>query len=137
MYDELVKRLRNSEHEISCSLCDRDCCYPDGKVHGKCIIIEAADAIEAQDRHILTLQHEMMAEAESHIAEVNQLNKQIEKLRADMRPVVRGKWRPYSPLTDTYECDKCGYQVIDESFRTNFCPSCGADMREPPKEETE
>lgn len=49
---------------------------------------------------------------------------------ADVRPVVRGKWRPYSPLTDTYECDKCGYQVIDESFRTNFCPNCGADMRE-------
>ena len=46
MYDELVKRLRDSEHEIDCSLCDRDCCYPDGKVHGKCIIIEAADAIE-------------------------------------------------------------------------------------------
>ena len=48
----------------------------------------------------------------------------------DAVPVVRGKWRLYSPLTDTYECDKCGYQVIDESFRTNFCPNCGADMRE-------
>ena len=81
MYDELVKRLRDSEHEIDCSLCDRDCCYPDGKVHGKCIIIEAADAIEEQDRHILTLQHEMMAEAESHIADVNRLNKQIEELK--------------------------------------------------------
>ena len=80
MYDELVRRLRDSEHEIDCSLCDRDCCYQDGKVHGKCIIIEAADAIEAQDRHILTLQHEMMAEAESHITEVNRLNKQIEEL---------------------------------------------------------
>ena len=49
---------------------------------------------------------------------------------ADVRPVVRGKWRLYSPLTDTYECDKCGYQVIDESFHTNFCPNCGADMRQ-------
>ena len=49
---------------------------------------------------------------------------------ADVWPVVRGKWRLYSPLTDTYECDKCGYQVVDESFRTNFCPNCGADMRE-------
>jgi len=88
MYEDLIKRLKDSEHEIDCSLCDRDCCYPDGKVHGKCIIIEAADAIEAQDRHILTLQHEMMAEAESHIAEVNRLNKQIEELQADVRPVV-------------------------------------------------
>lgn len=49
---------------------------------------------------------------------------------ADVRPVVRGKWRLYSPLTDTYECNKCGYQVIDESFCTNFCSNCGADMRE-------
>ena len=49
---------------------------------------------------------------------------------ADVVPVVMGKWRPYSPLTDTFECDKCGYQVIDESFRTNFCPNCGARMGE-------
>ena len=49
---------------------------------------------------------------------------------ADVCPVVRGRWRRYSPLVDTFECDQCGYQVIDESFRTNFCPNCGADMRE-------
>ena len=106
MYDELVRRLRDSEHEIDCSLCDRDCCYPDGKVHGKCIIIEAADAIEAQDRHILTLQHEMMAEAESHIAEVNRLNKQIEELQADVRPVVYCKDCRHRDPED-HKCD-CG-----------------------------
>lgn len=106
-YDELINRLRNSEHEIDCSLCDRDCCYPDGKVHGKCIIIEAADAIEAQDRHILTLQHEMMAEAESHIAEVNRLNKQIEELQADVRPVVTCGKCKYGKYTGTeWFCDK-------------------------------
>ena len=100
MYDELVKRLRDSEHEIDCSLCDRDCCYPDGKVHGKCIIIEAADAIEAQDRHILTLQHEMMAEAESHIAETNRLNKQIEVLSK------MEKTTQWIPVTERLpECD--------------------------------
>ena len=125
MYDELVKSLRQCA-EASCAGCKNDL------VHIGCrglLQHEAADAVEAQDRHILTLQHEMMAEAESHIAEVNRLNKQIEELQADVRPVVRGKWRLYSPLTDTFECDKCGYQVIDESFRTNFCPNCGADMR--------
>ena len=47
---------------------------------------------------------------------------------ADVGPVRHGRWRLYSPLTDTYECDKCGYQVIDESFRTNYCPNCGAKM---------
>ena len=49
---------------------------------------------------------------------------------ADVRPVVRGVWRRYSPFTDTYECSNCGEQVIDQQFRTNFCPNCGADMRE-------
>lgn len=47
---------------------------------------------------------------------------------ADVKPIVRGEWRLYSPFTDTYECNNCGYQVIDESFRTNFCPNCGAKM---------
>ena len=47
----------------------------------------------------------------------------------DAQPVIHGEWRSYSPLTDTFECNQCGYQVIDESFRTNFCPHCGADMR--------
>ena len=52
MYEDLIKRLRDSKHEIDCSLCDRDCCYPDGKVHGKCIIIEAADAIEELSKRL-------------------------------------------------------------------------------------
>jgi len=47
---------------------------------------------------------------------------------ADVRPVVRGRWKIFSPFTDTFACDQCGYQVIDESFRTNFCPDCGALM---------
>lgn len=49
---------------------------------------------------------------------------------ADVRPVVRAIWRRYSPFTDTYECSNCGEQVIDQQFRTNFCPNCGAAMRE-------
>ena len=47
---------------------------------------------------------------------------------ADVQPVRHGRWRLYSPLTDTFECDQCRYQVIDESFRTNYCPNCGAKM---------
>jgi hypothetical protein len=54
---------------------------------------------------------------------------QVISKRHSLVPVPEhGRWRLYSPLTDTYECDKCGYQVIDESFRTNYCPNCGAKM---------
>ena len=65
MYESLIAALRNVSE------------YDSGYAK---LMYDAADAIEAQDRHILTLQHEMMAEAESHIAEVNRLNKQIEVL---------------------------------------------------------
>ena len=47
---------------------------------------------------------------------------------ADVRPVVRAVWRRYSPFTDTYECSNCGEQVIDQQFRTKFCPNCAAEM---------
>lgn len=47
---------------------------------------------------------------------------------ADVVGRKTGKWRRYSPLTDTFECDQCGYQVIDKEFRTNFCPNCGCAM---------
>lgn len=50
---------------------------------------------------------------------------------ADVRPVVKATWRRYSPFTDTYECSNCGEQVIDQQFRTNFCPNCGAKMKNP------
>ena len=42
---------------------------------------QAADAIEERDKAALTIQHEMMAEAESHMAQVERLNKQIEELQ--------------------------------------------------------
>ena len=104
-------------------------------------LIQAINAIEAQDRHILTLQHEMMAEAESHIAEVNQLNKQIEELQANVHPVVHGKWEEEKKtfFHNIVKCSLCGNFLDLEGVNAgrgdaNFCPNCGADMRELPKE---
>lgn len=78
MYDELVKRLRYcSEERNGCGMCalSSDCVLRVG------LLTQAADAIEERDRYALTLQHEMMTEAESHIALVERLNKQIEELQ--------------------------------------------------------
>lgn len=64
--------------------------------------------------------------------------------RRDARPVVRGKWIPdydyteydydgSTPLPeprkfqDGWQCSLCGGYMPSE---TNFCPNCGADMRE-------
>mgnify|MGYP006916231692 CR=1 FL=1 len=46
---------------------------------------------------------------------------------ADVRPVVRGKW--ISCGYSGARCDQCGNQC-HEFFDQNFCPNCGADMRE-------
>ena len=55
---------------------------------------------------------------------------------ADVRPVVRGEWKEWWPgdcaLIMTGEemlwaCNECGSKY---SEKQNFCPNCGADMRE-------
>ena len=51
---------------------------------------------------------------------------------ADVRPVVHGHWVYEEPngansFKGAYWCDQCHQP---ESYRKNFCPNCGADMRE-------
>lgn len=52
---------------------------------------------------------------------------------ADVRPVVRGKWIEhgrYRPPT----CSNCGSGALlnyeSDYHKSDFCPHCGADMRE-------
>ena len=47
---------------------------------------------------------------------------------ADVRPVARGKWIDHQEDRWIYaKCSECG-TVHD--VKSNFCPSCGADMME-------
>lgn len=52
-----------------------------------------------------------------------------EKKAADVRPVVRGRWRwvGQDKWNDCYECSQCGKMNTDNS---NFCPNCGAEMNQ-------
>lgn len=43
---------------------------------------------------------------------------------ADVAPVVHGRWDKDTPFG--YKCSLCGCLMPGE---TNFCPTCGADMR--------
>ena len=45
---------------------------------------------------------------------------------ADVRPVVRGKWE-YNPGDNIPYCSEC---MMPQDSECNFCPNCGADMRE-------
>ena len=47
---------------------------------------------------------------------------------ADVRPVVRGKWE--NTGSDVWKCSACGYGIMPWNEGVNFCPNCGADMRE-------
>ena len=43
-------------------------------------------------------------------------------------PVVHGRWTYKEGDYEIYMiCSECGW---DSDFRTNYCPNCGADMRE-------
>ena len=81
MYENLERELNNCpEAEYGCSLCEY-------KNHLHCretLMKQAADAIEERDKYALTIQHEMMAEAESHMAQVERLHKQIEELQKNV-----------------------------------------------------
>ena len=55
---------------------------------------------------------------------------------ADVKPVVRGKWKR-GAFTDVapkgiefFYCSECGIRYPHIEFPGNFCPNCGADMRE-------
>lgn len=54
---------------------------------------------------------------------------------ADVRPVMRGEWIPTCIYDYYYKCSACGeigpLEPQGEGvFRFNFCPNCGADMRD-------
>ena len=53
---------------------------------------------------------------------------------ADVRPVVRGEWQFHMFTANSwgYECRVC-HTTWDTP--TNYCPNCGADMREDEKDE--
>lgn len=64
---------------------------------------------------------------------------------ADVRPVVRGKWIEF-PAALAYKdaycdthivCSACEavFDIMDNCTETfNYCPNCGAEMREPKEE---
>jgi len=51
-------------------------------------------------------------------------------IAADVRPVVHGEWK------ENVQCSNCGWYMEDDVTLSsmmvffNFCPNCGADMRE-------
>lgn len=66
-----------------------------------------------------------------HTPDENPEYRALEDLPAtDVRPVVRAAWQSWEqdkPPCKWYSCDYCGFHALSKS---NYCPHCGADMRE-------
>ena len=89
--------------------------------------------------------HDTAVRADAVLSFLCEVKLTLDKLpAADVRPVVRGKWKPdydsteydfdgSTPLLeprifqDGWQCSLCGQYTPSE---TNFCHNCGADMRE-------
>lgn len=41
----------------------------------------------------------------------------------------KGTWDYTDDMYETYKCSECGFNT-DDYIEYNFCPNCGADMRE-------
>jgi len=63
----------------------------------------------------------------------DRLNEILEIHKAEKRP--KGKWILFENYVgdDSYRCSECKEEALEdgmESYASNYCPNCGADMRE-------
>ena len=64
----------------------------------------------------------------------NEILEQIDReLTINLEPRKKGKWELRTDEIfdiDYYKCSECGYETYRKIDISNFCPNCGADMRE-------
>lgn len=81
------------------------------------------------DRYDGWIDHD--AQIKHYEAEIKDAEREIRMLNsyptADVKPVVHGKWLHEGG--GFWQCNQCGYGV-EPWNNTNYCPCCGADMRE-------
>ena len=66
---------------------------------------------------------------DAYVSQRNQVNYDICTINSlPAAQPKKGKWKYISDgYVDIYECDQCGKT---EDYERNFCPNCGADMRQ-------
>ena len=106
-YTKLVAAVRDTDFGDTCVYCE----HSDMCKDADCIILQAADAIEA-----------LQADLErKHTADC--FGCKCEKLEPK-----RGEWVGVSPMVDTVQCSVCGGQLFSAELETPYCPYCGAKM---------
>ncbi len=101
---------------------------------------EAKKALGVNISITITSEHDLTPYAK----EINELGKGIYAAQeaaldsippADVRPNIHGHWEKVKKgitageFSNLFKCSCCDCELYDNEF--NFCPNCGADMREP------
>lgn len=84
------------------------------------------------------ISREAALSAQNKSMNLNEMRERLKRIpAADVRPVVRGEWvvsrTDYgwngAEFPTHCKCTECGREVPYQD-KDNFCPNCGADMRE-------
>lgn len=123
---------REAAIEIICGPCAfKTACYagvePRCSYYIRMAQIPAADVVDRDCYDRILAENDTMREMIAGIGK-----KPGDKMD-DVRPVVRGHWISHTsdlfPADSTIECDQC-HEEQPAWIGDNFCPHCGADMRE-------
>lgn len=77
------------------------------------------------------LEEEMLSET---VYKREAVDMAISALSADVRPNIHGHWGRRivdNGFNADWVCSECGHREYTDFIHMNFCPDCGADMREP------
>jgi hypothetical protein len=109
---------------------DKD--YPRMDIAARLHDIPAADVVTRGCYEIILWENDIMRQ------QLADIGKAFAEKMDDVRPVVRGKWIPVG--TDDmdegmFKCSECGSEHFFPEIllgipADNYCPNCGADMRE-------
>lgn len=90
---------------------------------------DADKLIELIDDDIASLDKNMSREGYDVCLCTLEMVKQYIKALPTIKPTKHGRWKhhQYGNTAGYYECDNCGKI---NSYESNYCPKCGADMRE-------
>lgn len=78
----------------------------------------AYQTLTAYYHHTTEIQHEALREALAKVP------------TADVRPVVHGSWKTHGDGACSCSVCQLGLESFVEGIFYNYCPFCGADMRE-------
>ena len=142
-YTKLLAALRNNDWSDACPCCDEAMCKD-----ADCIILQAADAIEALQAEVKRLKecNDELREAQTYIdhygdkwmtsakdVPTSAYNHGYMDGKNEAEQALepkRGEWIGVSPFVDSVQCSECGYCIHSEEFETPYCPWCGAKMME-------